>query len=355
MDTSSSIDLRGVGYLQGNLEHHLDHLAPFCSLMGWPLVVTEEKIFEWAHLYYPRLQVFLWSSLEATFEVTRHFDLVVTTLPRVAFDELFFIAEASLGKRLRTMWLPHGNSDKGHLVPWMEALQSEETVLVYGPRMIDFLAQKKVLHTIKNIIPIGNFRFAYFQKHREFYNKLLDSMHLTTPFVLYAPTWSDAELSSSFEGAIDHVIHELSSFPLVVKPHPNAADKPLVIQKKLSYDSKVTWLDHFPPVYPLLERTSHLIGDFSSIGYDFLTFNRPMFFFNPTQRPEKDEGRFLQRYGTTLTQSNLSSLSLYIKKQHYQKELHPMREQLYHHTFGAGTSWELISSQLLEKVKQLDI
>ncbi len=312
-----------AGYLQGNLEHHLDHLAPLCSLMEWPLIVTDEEIYKLGKAYYPGLVLHLWDVLEAPFLVTQHFDTVITTVPRISFDEIFFIAEATLGKRLKTVWLPHGNSDKGHLIPWMEALSNEEAAFVYGPKMIDFLKAKNV--KIPQIIPLGNFRYVYFQKHRSFYENLLDEMGLEKTFILYAPTWNDAENSSSFESSVDEVIKKLSFSPLVIKPHPNELEDIRVIQRQLT--SKVKWLDHFPPIYPLLSRTSHLVGDFSSIGYDFLQFNRPMTFFNPAGRKTDDPGLFLHQC--------------------------PVEERpaLARYTFGEESTW----IPLLEKVKQLDI
>ncbi len=312
-----------AGYLQGNLEQHLDHLAPLCSLMGWPLIVTDEAIYKLGKTYYPGLVLHLWNVLEAPFLVTQQFDTVITTLPRVFFDESFFIAEASLRKRLKTVWLPHGNSDKGHLFPHMEALKDEEAAFVYGPKMIDFLNVKNV--KIPKIILLGNFRYVYFQKHRSFYENLLNEMGLQENFTLYAPTWNDAENSSSFESSIDEVIEKLSGTPLVIKPHPNELENIRVIQRQLS--KKVKWLDHFPPIYPLLSRTSHLIGDFSSIGYDFLQFNRPMTFFNPTGRKADDPGLFLHQCRAE------------------------DRPALARYTFGEESTW----IPLLEKVKQLDI
>ncbi len=64
--------------------------------MGWPLIVTEEEIFQLCRLYYPDLCVEQWNVIEAPFEVTKQFDVIVTTLPRAAFDDIFFIAEATL-------------------------------------------------------------------------------------------------------------------------------------------------------------------------------------------------------------------------------------------------------------------
>lgn len=224
-----------AGFLQGNLEHHLDHIAPFCSLMGWPLIVTDEEIYKLGLLYYPELDLRYVHTLEAPFHVTKEFDSILTTLPRASIDEIFFIAQATLHKQLKTLWIPHGNSDKGNL----EALASEEVVLVYGQKMIDELSHKNV--HIPTLLPIGNYRYLYFKKHQQFYEKWMDEMGLEKSFILYAPTWKDVKGSGSFEEVFDH----LSAINhLVVKPHPNEQDNIRVIQKKLT--SSCVWIDHFP-------------------------------------------------------------------------------------------------------------
>lgn len=316
--------LRKAGYLHGNLEHHLDHLAPFCSLMGYPLIVTENEIFELGKRYYPDLDIRYCNPLEAPFEVTEHFDFIVTTLPRALFDDIFFIAEASLGKRLKTAWLPHGNSDKGNLEP----LAAEEILLVYSSNFM-------IPSPSQTVIPIGNFRAIYFQRHRLFYQSLLNSMKLKNPITLYAPTWDD----SSLENAADTLLQELSDFPLVIKPHPNQAQTPLAIQKKLSCDC---WLDNFPPIYPLLERTSHFIGDFSSIGYDFLYFNRPMFFLKCPKTAA------LHECGKIVALLDLPKALL-----QPQNQLEAVRQKLYTDTFGEKTSWEAAHKQILEALDAL--
>ncbi len=331
--------LKYAGYIQGNLETYLDHLAPFCSLIGWPLIVTDEELHALAAAYYPDLDLQLLNPLTAPFDVTKEFDVIVTTLPRIAFDEIFFIAEATMGKRLKTIWLPHGNSDKGHLLPWMEALSNEEAAFVYGPKMIDFLTLKNV--QIPKVMPVGNFRYVYYQKHRQFYEDLLDQMGLPKTFILYAPTWKDAENSGSLE-MVDELMHNLERLPLVIKPHPNESGNIRAFQSK----SDVYWLDHFPPIYPLLNRTSHFIGDFSSIGYDFLQFNRPMFFLNLPERPATDPGRFLHQYGTVITKERLSELG-----EQLQMNAAPSEKvaSLVTYTFGDQSSWK----ELLKNVKQI--
>jgi len=250
-----------VGYLHGHLEHHLDHIAPFCSLQGYDLIVTEEELYTLATRYYPDLKVVFCSPVKAPFLITEKYDVVITTLPRPLFDDIFLIAELTCGKRLKTCWLPHGYSDKGNL----EALRNEETLLVYNRGAYPVAAGQEE-------VALGNFRAAYFQKHHAFYTTLLNSMKVKESFVLYAPTWG-RDLEEEVVGLPD----------ILIKPHPNDAETPLALHYKERFG--MVWLDHFPPVYPLLERAACLVTDASSIAYDFLYFNRPLFFLTKKETP----------------------------------------------------------------------
>lgn len=42
--------------------------------------------------------------------------------------------------------------------------------------------------------------------------------------------------------------------------------------------SEVPFIDNFYPIYPILNHISCLYTDINSIGYDFLAFDRPLFF-----------------------------------------------------------------------------
>ncbi len=54
----------------------------------------------------------------------------------------------------------------------------------------------------------------------------------------------------------------------------------------------VVLIEDFPLVYPLLAATDIYLGDVSSIGYDFLMFNRPMFLSNKLQQMLLTDGAF---------------------------------------------------------------
>ena len=195
-----------AGLIYGSLEHHLDHLAVFCSLMGIPLIVTDEDLEQKARLYYPGLEILYWNSLEAPFEAVKSFDILFYSTPRIMFDEVFFIAETTLRKKIKTIWLPHGNSDKGHASYFMEGLKDETTLLVYGPKMIDFIQQKT---TLPPYIQIGNYRLEYYRRHKLFYDGWMEKLQLPMKFILYAPTWQDGEKSSSFFEAARLIIDQL--------------------------------------------------------------------------------------------------------------------------------------------------
>jgi hypothetical protein len=336
-----------AGFIYGPLEHHLDHLAPFCSLMQIPLVLTDEDLLQKARLYYPDLELIHWDCLEAPFAVVQSFDTLFYSTPRCMFDEVFFIAEATLRKKVKTIWLPHGNSDKGHASFLMEGLKDEEALLVYGPKMIDFIKKKNVF---KPTISMGNFRLEYYRRHKLFYDSLVQKLTLPSKkTILYAPTWQDGENSSSFFEAADHLIQQLpSDIFLLIKLHPNLEKDIHVIQFMLQNETHphVRFLTGFTPIYPILERTDLYLGDMSSVGYDFLTFNRPMFFLNPTKRKASDPGLFLHRCGERAALDQIFNML-----SQDQSHLTPIREETYAYTFGKEKSWALVQQEIIQHLR----
>jgi hypothetical protein len=207
---------KAAGLIYGPEFHHLDHLAPLCAQIGIPLILTEDDIVLQARFFYPDLEIIHWSSLEVPDRLVSTFDTIYYSTPRVLFDEIFFFAQAFQNKRIKTIWVPHGNSDKGRSSLFMEALKSEEHLLTYGPRIEAFLREKGVEGALTRI---GNYRLAYYQKHKEFYQKLLPLKK--KPTILYAPTWQDQEKNSSFPSFWPHLLHVPDHFSLIVKLHPN--------------------------------------------------------------------------------------------------------------------------------------
>jgi CDP-glycerol glycerophosphotransferase (TagB/SpsB family) len=204
--------------------------------------------------------------------------------------------------QFQTLWLPHGQSDKGWKEPFFEALQQEDGLFVYGQRMQDVLQAKNI--SIPQL-RVGNFRKQYFEKHRPFYEQLIAKKFGDQPFVLYAPTWEDTEKNGLFWEAIDRLFHKIGD-RLLVKPHPNTERRYLV---QLAC-KKGRFVEQFPPIYPLLEQTEAYIGDMSSIGYDFLCYERPLFFVcRQKTDPFSDPSAFLMRCGEQVLLSEIDSFS----------------------------------------------
>jgi len=263
-----------AGLIYDRSTHYIDHLAPFCSLMNWPLIVCEPSVSDLIQKFYPDIKIIEESPLKLKLPphiVTCDTDPVI----RATFPN----------QKTKTLWLPHGNSDKGHSAPFFEALRDQEIALVYGKKMVDFMNKKGVF---PKTVPIGNFRYHYFLKHKEFYKALLDPIiPKTGTHFLYAPTWDDSEGNGSFWKTFPHLSANVPGHcNLLIKLHPNTIEKfePEIEQLKSTLKPNVHFIPELPPIYPLLSRCDAYIGDISSIGYDFLTFGLPMFFLN-TNKP----------------------------------------------------------------------
>lgn len=285
--------MKATGIVYGPNLHHLDHIAPLCSLFGIPLVVTEPTIHELAEKYYPELVTFYIPTIEAAPRIVSECKILLSCLPKPLLDQIFLISEEMAGKKLKHVWVPHGNSDKGHLHPFMQALDKTQTALVYGEKMLDFLKDKKALPKKTHVI--GNYRYLYGKKMQPFYDKVLD---LPESFVLYAPTWEDSENSCSLFASIDAIAD--ASDHLVCKIHPNTYQQhPLKVDALIASKPDVTFITSCPLIHPLLKRATAYVGDMSSIGYDFLAYNKPMYFLNPAKRSLTDPGLTLHGCGMT--------------------------------------------------------
>jgi len=341
--------------------HYLDHLAPLSALLEIPLVLANEEVFSLAKNYYPTVSIIQSNYLEIAQRIVSEFEIAICCTPRILFDEIFFFAQNFAQKKIATIWCPHGNSDKGLLSPLMEGLSNEEVLLVYGQKMIDFIKQKTLLKKLKTIVEIGNYRHIFYLKNKEFYQKIvrreiLDKLPPFTAKILYAPTWQDSEMSSSFFDACVPLLRTLpSNYSLIIKLHPNLLllAKDQIDALKDSYREKlnVLFLDSFPCIYPLLDAIDIYLGDTSSIGYDCLTFGKPLFFLNQREDHSWEKSTaHLYQCGKTIPRSDYNSVysiidhSLETDKEDFSEK----RQALYRYTFGAPISQEILKERLTQ-------
>ncbi|MBM3184122.1 MAG: hypothetical protein FJZ64_02305, partial [Chlamydiae bacterium] len=288
---SMQIDKNTHGLIFDESSHYLDHLAPFCSLHGLPLIVYEESIAKIARHFYPNLKLVEKNSLPEAV---------------ISCDSRGFIETTCSASPQKLFWLPHGNSDKGWKGSFFSPLQGE-IALVYGQKLIDAIHQENV-HP--HFIRVGNFRLEYWLKHRSFYDGLIQkTFHLPKAqnTYLYAPTWEDREGNGSFWNAFPLLAAHLpEDCTLIVKLHPNTIrlHAPKIEQWIGKYTKQnLLFLSEWMPIYPLLDLCDVYIGDMSSIGYDFLFWNRPMFFFK-----QPGPSHYLHRCGVTITSETIPSL-----------------------------------------------
>lgn len=314
-----------VGLIFDDSYHYLDHLAPFCALNGWPLIVCDAGIANLAQRYYPELKI-----IETNIEQLKLPAAVVSCDPKPFIESI-----VEVHSLLELYWLPHGNSDKGWKTPIFEPLQ-KENAFVYGQKMIDFMRQQNVFpHTIR----IGNFRLDYWMRHRTFYDEIMKqeiSLPKAKITYLYAPTWNDAENNGTIWETLPLIsLHLPDDCNLIIKIHPNTYRQyaPEIEQwmGRCAHQPNICFLIECPLIYPLLNLCDVYIGDASSIGYDFLYWNRPMFFLKSHRHSQ-----FLYQCGVELLPEESSKIfDKYYDDLGFQK----IRKQIYEYTFDSSPQY----------------
>lgn len=284
--------------------HLLDHIAPLAAIMEMPLITVEEKNYELACRYYPQVQNRHMPDLESKLSViAEEFDALFEC--KYWAPHLKTLFQKLFNKEMRLIFCPHGQSDKGYNASLLAPYALQETVLLYGDLLVEMLKELSIWPSISSYALVGNYRLGFYQKHRAFYDKLareeipLDKKNRT---LLYAPTWRDADKASSFFQYGPKVISELpSDWNLIVKVHPLLEQRDPAyfysIAAEIDKKPNAFLIHEFPPVYPLLAISDAYLGDASSVGYDFLYFQRPLYFF-----PSELSGK-LQSCGRTLDPS----------------------------------------------------
>jgi teichoic acid glycerol-phosphate primase len=320
--------MRSAAFNTGSDFHLLDHIAPLAELLQMPLITTEELNTTLAKRYYPQVEVRYMPDLEFRLgEIATEFDTLFECKYwqphlKTLFRQLF-------KKEMRLVFCPHGQSDKGYRTPLLAPYREQDMVLIYGTLMIDMLKELKI--PIPEYVVVGNYRLDFYLKHRIFYDQLafqtipIDRSKRT---LLYAPTWCDADGASSFFTNGVQVIDQLpSDWNLIIKLHPLLEQRNPAEFYSLSgiadKKSNLFLVHEFPPVYPILSMADIYLGDHSSVGYDYLSFNRPLCFL-PTEAP-----------GRLHTSGPILDLSQNIYSQ--LDNLNPVKDNtsLYQYAFGA--------------------
>jgi hypothetical protein len=271
--------------------HSLDHIAPLADQMQMPLLITEERTAELARHYYPWVEIRLMPDLEFRLaEIAEQFDVLFEC--KYWAPHLKSLFKNLYHKDMHLVFCPHGQSDKGFQAPLLAPYALQDSVLLYGNLMIQMLKELAIWPSISQYAIVGNYRLQFYQRHRSFYDSLIAKEIPLDPkrrTLLYAPTWRDADAATSF---FEHGVKVISQLPsdwnLIVKVHPLLEQRDpahfYAIAALVDKQPNAFLVHECPLVYPLLARADVYLGDASSVGYDFLFFERPLYFF-PSETP----------------------------------------------------------------------
>jgi len=350
------VPIRSVAILTGP-STHLDHLGVLSSLLTIPLIVTEEKTFELAKRYYPQIDIHLMELADLSIDfLCNRFDVIFQsgkfwTLELKPLMELFF------RKSMRFVFCPHGNSDKGHS---LKEHPQQDISLVYGDHLQDHLKKTGALNGIHSTIATGNYRYLFYRQHKNFYDEIVEK-EIFSRFkekrktLLYAPTWGDQENPTSFFEETEQLIIQLkSSYHLIIKLHPFLIEdhlpEVLSVQNRYEGDRAIQFVDDFPAIYPLLNRCDIYLGDYSSIGYDFLTFDRPLYFFRSNE--DEDPYTDFAACGVKIPSSERNDLGQFFEKtlNSVQDALSLKRQRMYAYAFGKEKKMEVLQREIFQEI-----
>lgn len=274
--------------------HHVDHLAPWCALLDSPLLVCDGPGQREAVRCYPELKVAGVLDVTTATGLARMITDIRELRPEtVLYSHLFdrTTLRELFGARRdspRVVHCPHGFSEKRQ--DYARRIAEQDVALLYGRYALDQLVTLGVRALSCAVVLTGNVRHAYYLAHRTFFRRQLDGLGIhdghRRPTILYAPTWNDAVGSSSFFSAFALLAQNLpAGWRLIVKTHPHqeyeAAEMDrLLLQCRGHGDIHV--IRNSPLTFPVLDVADVYVGDMSSLAYDFLVFDRPMFFLNQT-------------------------------------------------------------------------
>lgn len=357
-------DMRACVLNQSSHIHYYDHLSPMAALLGVPFLFVEEDDLARNMRYYPGLKGEIVAFQEFNPEyLLQNYDIVLMSdlWDRHVFREKFGPLEEEYGKTLRHVHVPHGFSDK---VFYIRKMANEDITFVYGENMLDLLKGEGVYDNLNQFILSGNYRYSYYKKNKEYLDRIakedvLGGLDPNKKTILYAPTWMDLEQSTTFFDSCHHILDNApSDYNLLVKLHPRLELDDTVgfyeILGRYAKAANIIFVTDFPLIYPLLAKADIYVGDMSSIGYDFLAFDKPMFFLNKDRKdPKKDRRAFLFQCGTSIEADDFDNIYSLIEKAlpQDQERFSAIRKKIDMYTFGEERSFEDIRKDLFRECK----
>jgi hypothetical protein len=185
-----------------------------------------------------------------------------------------FLRPDERSKRTRAVQVFHGMSDKPFT--YKQNFSGYLRCLCTGKRQVDHLLSHKHNHSTQCEL-IGYPKFD----NLPLLPPLFDNEKKT---VIYCPAWHKQGLSSiDLFLATPKIITAITKeYNLIIKPHPDFFSRPRKFFKQKIVDQleKIpnTTLINSGSVMPLFAQADLFIGDISTVGYEWLYFDKPMLF-----------------------------------------------------------------------------
>lgn len=356
---------RGVALNLFSQHHYTDHLGPLCIELNLPYLFIDDACYESACKYYPKLHAirlpsenYLWDELVDAYD----YFLLSDYWDRQLFHKNLAPFEQRHNKQMRQVHCPHGFSDKSYY--FAHAIH-EDILLYYGQNMLDLITRYQPKNQANAFVRMGNYRYDYYLNNKEFYDTLAQKELFgryadpQQPTLLYAPTWMDSQDASTFFTAAPQLLQNLpSEINLLIKVHPNIERDFAAEYYSLlgSHEERpnVLFVSDFPPIYPMLNGCQFYLGDISAIGYDFLTFRRPMYFLRKDDaEPTQDRRHFLHQCGRSLRDTDAASVYRLIKEdlKATPSSFKTIQDQVYAYTFGSAITPQELGLEIQNALK----
>ncbi len=356
-------EIKGLIYHSSSSLHLFDHAAPFSYMLKIPLVFTEKHLIEPLKNYYPFVDLRFIAQSEISYEgLAKEYDFFIQ--PVFWKENLFRYFGAVLQKPLLFAYLSHGESDKGHFdSSVMSGLSLQEIAFFGGQQSEDRLKSQGHWDKIAYPIFMGNVRYGFYNKYQKYYDALAEKeifsqLNPNNPTLFYAPTWRDIEKKTSFFSLTKLLLKQLpKNWNLLVKPHPLLEERePVLYYQTLLEERRGNQffvVRDFPLIYPLLQRSTAYLGDFSSIGYDALYLKKPLFFYDPYRTPSSHPSKALYACGLCLESKHLKDLYPFLEEKiaNYPKELLLKQQQRALYTFGKKEALYQIRKRVTKKIQ----
>lgn len=288
MRTIASLSVsNAVAVVAGPRLSFLDHIMPLVDHWQIPLVCTDGWVFNAAKHFYPPAEIIL--ANEDNFQkILSGFKTFISVEPcRLHQNALQFGQFLYQGPN-ETIAGFHGNPKKFRNEYWIERYVHEDYILVYGQYLIDYLKEKGLLKRHNAQVVIGNLRRSYYLKNQSFFDTIALPHHFSNKkrkTVFWAPTWSYPDwsnYSSLLKKIPDHFQLMLKLHPFMHRLYPENVEQ---LQNKWAESEQIRILDEIPLIYPFIEYSDYYIGDDSSVAFDFLSMNRPIFLYADREEP----------------------------------------------------------------------